>query len=292
DFFQHAGELYPRAYTRLYTNGDLATPELLERLAAAGLKEIRFSVKRDPGFEDSNDADIIRRIEQAKRCIPHVMVEMPVMPGDLEGMQQLLLGLDGAGCDGINLLELCFPLHNWDEFARRGFEVKNPPFRIPYHYEYAGGLPIDGSESVCLDLLRFAQEAGLRMGVHYCSLENKFTSQINLQNLPYRAPSGRCDLDPTCRFDDDDFFFKTLLLFGRDAIAAAAALEAADAPARAYRLTMASVNSPETCLEADPALAPIITNALPQARCGISLRVVEDSPAGLRIRELAVRPLL
>lgn len=137
------------------------------------------------------------------------MVEMPVIPGTEEFIQNLLLQLDAIGIDGINLLEFCYPLCNTEEFKRRGFKLKFPPYEIYYNYWYAGGLAIAQSEELCLSLLLFALEKKLRLGVHYCSLENKFTGQIYQQNS-YRPA------DATLLFSQRDYFFKAAKVFGHD----------------------------------------------------------------------------
>lgn len=176
DFFHTAGGLYPDAHMRLYTSGFGFDEECAAMLAAEGLQEIRFSIKIEDGEEAVEDA--LRYIDIAKRHIPDVMVEMPAIPGNLEAMKDLLFALSEHGVRGINLLEFCFPLFNWPEFEKRGFSVKNPPFEVLYDYGYAGGLPVAGSEEECLELLLFAIESELPLGVHYCSLANKNIDQV------------------------------------------------------------------------------------------------------------------
>ena len=44
------------------------------------------------------------------------------------------------------------------------------PFPVLYDYGYAGGLPLAGSELLCLELLEYALDEGLSLGVHYLSL--------------------------------------------------------------------------------------------------------------------------
>ena len=44
-FFQTATETFPQAHTRLYTTGDHANEATLQELQAAGLEEIRFSIR-------------------------------------------------------------------------------------------------------------------------------------------------------------------------------------------------------------------------------------------------------
>jgi pyruvate formate-lyase activating enzyme-like uncharacterized protein len=138
------------------------------------------------------------------------MVEMPVLPDGLAAMRKLLDALETLGIQGINLLELCYPLRNAAAFRSRGYMVKNPPYRVLYDYWYGGGLPVAGSEETCLALLEYALDRQMRLGIHYCSGDNKHTGQIYQQNTagPISAMhylSGR------------DYFLKSAKVFGDDA---------------------------------------------------------------------------
>jgi hypothetical protein len=124
-------------------------------------------------------------------------------------MRQLLVDLDNLGIFGINLLEFCFPFRNPEIYMQKGYRIKNPPYQTPYNYWYAGGLPIAGSERDCLELVAFALERGLDLGVHYCSLENKHTGQVYQQNHGRR-------LSPRHHFSEQDFFIKSAKVFGED----------------------------------------------------------------------------
>uniref|UniRef100_UPI003A903713 radical SAM protein n=1 Tax=Ellagibacter isourolithinifaciens TaxID=2137581 RepID=UPI003A903713 len=150
-FIERARELYPAAHLRLYTCGDLLDDACLGQLAQAGLDEVRFSVK--PEDIASADAPVFERMAAAVSSLPHVMVEMPVIPGTLATMKPLLSRLDAMGVRGINLLEFCFPLCNADEFRARGFELRKHPFNYLYDYWYGGGVPVAGSETEALALL-------------------------------------------------------------------------------------------------------------------------------------------
>ena len=206
-FFQQAEDRFPAAYKRLYTCGDHLDEDTLHALQQTGLDEIRFSLR----MHDSAAARrrTLDNIAMAKRFVPRVMVEMPVLPGTQEEMRALLLELDRMEIAGINLLEFCFPLRNADTFRRRGYRVKREPFHVLYNYWYAGGLPVAGSELECLDLLDFAVSQRLRLGVHYCSLENKHSGQIYQQNT-----TG--DLPAPGYFSTKDFFIKSAKVFGKD----------------------------------------------------------------------------
>ena len=203
-----ARDLEPQAYTRLYTSGAGLDAAYARELAATGLDEVRFSVKLD---EPAGAVDeTLERMRLCAGLFERVMVEMPVMPDQVDEMKRLLVRLDAIGCAGINLLELCFPFHNAAEFARRGYRLKASPYRVLYDYWYSGGLPVAGSEQACLDVLEWAVDEGLGMGVHYCSLENKLTGQVYQQNAfaplehPRHELSGR------------DYFLKSAKVFGAD----------------------------------------------------------------------------
>ncbi len=206
-FFRCADEKFPQAYTRLYTSGDHIDEEMLKALGETHLDEIRFSIR-------AFDSEIARQhtldgLALAKQSIPNVMVEMPVLPGTQEMMRNLLTALNRLDIASINLLELCFPLGNAEAFRERGFKIKKRPERVLYNYWYAGGLPISGSEMECLELIEFAQQEQMKIGVHYCSLENKHTGQIYQQNTQGKIPV-------TGHFSEKDFFIKSAKVFGAD----------------------------------------------------------------------------
>ncbi|HIY84652.1 radical SAM protein [Rubneribacter sp.] len=195
-FFRCARELCPDAHLRLYTSGLGLDEAFCREAAACGLDEIRFSVKLDEG--ESSVAKTLAGIRIARRCIPDVMVEMPVAPDEGERMERLLVELDEAGVRGVNLLEFCYPFRNWNEFSRRGYRVKNPPFEVLYEYGYAGGLPIAGSEEACLELVLFALDEGLRIGVQYCSLDNKNRDQVLQANRSVALDPALYELGGDC----------------------------------------------------------------------------------------------
>ena len=208
DFFALARKRYPKAHTRLYTTGDRLDADTFKALAETKLTEIRFSIKMD----DPPDiiAQTLRHIEQAIEWIPQVMVEMPVIPGTQKEMQELLEKLNELDVFGINLLEFCFPKHNWEEFEKRGFAIKNPPFPVLYDYRYAGGLPVAGSEELALELMAYALDNNMTLGIHYCSLENKHRDEIYQLNVPYKDAFEYYELDP------EDFFLKSIISFDED----------------------------------------------------------------------------
>lgn len=187
-------------------------------------------------------------------------------------MRALLRGMDSLGLFGINLLEFCYPYGDWEEYRRRGFKVKNPAFAVLYDYGYAGGLPIAGSERACLELVEWALDEGLSLGVHYCSLDNKNRDQI-LQASLAAAPSVDEGL---CQLDDGDFFYRALKVFDGDASVARERLREAGVPF--------AENDEDGSLAVHPAHRALL-DGLAVAR---SVNVAQpDGPAGTwRLREL------
>ena len=219
EFFRTAKSMDPGVHGRLYTSGDGLTPALMKQLAEAGLTEIRFSVKLDDPA--ASQEQTLSLIEQATGIIPTVMVEMPVVPGTHDQMIVLLQRLEACGAFGINLLELCFPLHNAAAYKARGFKLKAHPYRVLYDYGYAGALPVAGSEELALRLMLEEATRGTTLGLHYCSLENKNTAQMFNQN------QGGKRTIPLYAFSHRSFFYETVRAFGLDAFVMADALEAA-----------------------------------------------------------------
>ena len=208
-FFSEIHKKRPSVHSRLYTAGDHFGRSMAAELQHAGLKEIRFSIKIDDPTE--RQSRVLNRIAMAKDYIPRVIVEMPVIPGSLKVMLDLFDEFERIGLDGVNLLELCFPLTNAEAFRERGLLLKYPPYQVFYNYWYAGGLAIAGSEEVCLELMLRSLERGHSFGMHYCSLENKHTGQVFQQNqyIP---------IEPVMYRSSRDFFLKSAKIFGKDEI--------------------------------------------------------------------------
>ncbi|MCI8513440.1 MAG: radical SAM protein [Lachnospiraceae bacterium] len=268
-FFQYVSDNFEDVHTRLYTAGDLLDAALLKRLQKAGLKEIRFSIK----LEDTKkgQSNILRKMATAQKYIPDVMVEMPVIPGTLEEMKELLDKLEEMGIYGINLLEFCYPLNNVEEFASRGFKIKFPPHQVLYNFWYAGGLPISGSEYEAAQLLAYAAEKDMKLGVHYCSLENKHFGQIYRQNT-----TPPCQ-DKTMFFSEKDFYLKTAKAFGDDAKKAKDIL-------KKNKIEDFEWNNDYHFFQFNPKHIPILSGA--GLEIGISYNVQEERDGSYVLREL------
>jgi len=149
--------------TRIYTNGDMLNRSILKKLQAAGLEEIRISIKPDTDF---------KKIALAKEYVPRVMIETPVFPDKEEEMKGMLLKLNKLKIFGVNLVEFIFCCQNAFLYKQKGYKLmtdKINDFSMPYSYAY----PIYGSEAICFNLLEFAARENFSIGVHYCSQNNE-----------------------------------------------------------------------------------------------------------------------
>lgn len=276
-FLETARRLYPQARTRLYTSAFGWTDQVRDALAEAGLDEVRFSIKLEDSEEEQEK--VLAAIGSSVGHFDAVMVEMPVMPDAREAMERLLVRLDQLGAQGINLLELCFPFHNAQEFAARGYRLKPSPYRVLYDYWYGGGLPIAGSEEVCLGLVQFALDKGLSLGVHYCSLENKLTGQVFQQNWPARSAYTGYEMD------EGDFFLKSAKAFGgavplvQEALAAAGLADTAEAHDELGFIQVA------------PSAWQQVRDQLPNVAWALSYAIVDADETGPYLRELKVEAL-
>jgi uncharacterized protein len=270
EFFHYAKEKSPRTHTRLYTSGDFLNQEILQDLKNAGLDEIRFSIKmEDP---EPIKKEVYDRIALAKEYISDVMVEMPVIPGTFSEMKEVLRELNQIRISGINLLEFCFPFNNAEEFIKRGFKVKNPPFKVLYDYWYAGGLPISRSELECLDLMEFALDEQLEIGVHYCSLENKQTGQIYQQNLGQKVSQ-------LMYFSPTDYFFKSAKVFGKD-------IDKVKKVFKKKNMTQFQVNTDYQFIEFHVSQIKLLKDL--EIEIAISSNVMENREDGKYLRELKI----
>lgn len=271
-FFQRAQELFPGVHTRLYTSGSGLDEGLLRQLRDVGLTEIRFSIKTDEGIEDIEHT--LSLIATAVGFVPDVMVEMPVMPGEVDLMKALLLRLDVLGVRGINLLELGFPLFNGEEFTRRGYRLKAEPYRVLYDYAYAAGLPVAGSEEACLELLKFAQDEALSLGVHYCSMENKHTGQVFQQNVPHAKDF------PLRTLSKRDHFLKSAKVFGFDRAAVRKILSRENIPFEE--------SNDFDCIEFPLTAVALLCDEFPNLELAVSYAICEDRDGETVLRELCI----
>lgn len=279
-FISRARKLYPQAHIRIYTNGDLLDETLLKRMAA-GLTEIRFSIK--PSDIEQDVAAVFDLIRLSTCYIPNVMVEVPVVPGMLDEMKDMLLHVDDLGVRGVNLLEMCFPFCNAQAFKDRGLKLRKHPFNVLYNYWYGGGIPVAQSESDALALMEFAFEKGIKTGVHYCSSDNKNTGQIYQQNMPFLQDIDIQKQNPWLSLDTKDWFIKCAKVFACDAKAVQEWLKINDCYDIAFDPNLEMLSFPVK-------YAKHLKQLFPSMRIGEAIHVLEPNETeNQHIKEIWVR---
>ena len=137
-------------HIHLYTR--MNDPKKLSSVFEAGVDEIRFH------FTDPRPAlDFSWKVG----------AEVPVIPGWEASLKNYILFLNDLGIEFINLNELEFSESNYLALRKRGFKPKS---------ELSYG--VKGSEELALKLIRWSQDEGLGISVHYCSSETKIAVQL------------------------------------------------------------------------------------------------------------------
>ena len=164
-------------YVWVYTNGDLVNEEKLTRLEEAGLDEIRFDIS-------AREYDL-GPVSLALGHVPHVAIEIPAIPEDVERVTSLLPHLESMGVEYINLHQLMVNDYNREAFQARGYTVLRDE-------RYDDWFGIRESESAALEILNYAAESNMRMGINYCSRLYKYLFQLSGFRRRY-APHCRSD---------------------------------------------------------------------------------------------------
>ncbi|MCS7097370.1 MAG: radical SAM protein [Candidatus Methanomethyliaceae archaeon] len=149
-------------HIHLYTNGIYASSEAIFNLKRAGLDEIRFHIM-----------DKIKGLEIAKEAGLNVGVEVPAIPGEEERLKKLAICLERMGMDFLNINQLEFAPMNFLQFKERGFELE-------------GNNVVKGSEELALKIIKWAEEEGLELKVHYCSSLKKDQLQYKMRMMRRR----------------------------------------------------------------------------------------------------------
>jgi pyruvate formate-lyase activating enzyme-like uncharacterized protein len=143
-------ELGDSIYIWMYTNGDLVNREVLQKLRAAGLDEIRFNLSARSYNLDP--------VILAKEFIPAVTVEMPAIPEDFDLLKNLLEKMEAIGVNFLNLHQIIATKHNYKALLKRR-----------YHFLHQPNIPVMESEMCALQLLNYARENRLNLPINYCS---------------------------------------------------------------------------------------------------------------------------
>ena len=160
-------------YFWLYTNGSLAKPEILEQLRDEGLNEIRFNL----AAWDYN----LKMIRRAVGIIDTVTVETPAIPEDVEKMRETILELSDMGVKHINLHQLRATTYNCRNLVQRNYCLVEGPHPA-----------VVESELTALDLMLFAAENDLPIGINYCS----FIYRNRYQRAAVQSQAARHTIEP------------------------------------------------------------------------------------------------
>jgi len=154
----------PTMHVWLYTNGTLATTDILMELRDAGLDEIRFDI----GAIDYN----LNPLQRAVGLIPTVTVEIPAIPEEKERMKGMLGELRDAGVQHLNLHQLRLTPFNFDHL-----QVRN------YRYIHGEKVTVLDSELAALEILLHSIRVGIDLPINYCSFpyKNRFQSRASRQ---------------------------------------------------------------------------------------------------------------
>ena len=157
-----------KMHIRIYTNGDLMTEKILKRLASLGVDEIRYSIKP---FEFPNT----RLINVSKKHIKTVIIEIPIIPGNLSYFKKLISKIEKTRADGINLLELFFNGVNVAGFKKRRLKIDLNPGKIRglFSQKPVFEYPVYGSKLACLKLMLFFARKKTRLFINFCSQATK-----------------------------------------------------------------------------------------------------------------------
>lgn len=153
---------FPRLYIWAYTNGLALTPDLLARLADAGLDELRFNMAA-AGYRHAVAGRMLR--EAAVR-IPAVAVEIPAIPEQAEPVLQALRPWAEAGVKYLNLHELVYEAGT-NSGSMAGARAS---CLLPDGHACAVN---PGSAELIRAVLGEVAAGGLPLAVNDCSLRNK-----------------------------------------------------------------------------------------------------------------------
>ncbi len=147
----------PDIYIWMYTNGILADEEKFRKLADSGLNEVRFDIGATNYKLD--------KIQFAKGIIPNITIEIPAVPEEKEKIKLLLPEFIKAGVTNLNLHQLRLTKYNAPKLLKR-----------KYTFIHAEQPIVLESELAALEILNFAREQNLEIGINYCSFffKNRF----------------------------------------------------------------------------------------------------------------------
>lgn len=174
----------------LYTNGILATREVMKRLADAGLDEVRFDIGAT-GYS-------LRQLEHAVGIVPTVTVEIPAIPEECERMKGMLHVLYDSGVQHLNLHQLRLTPYNFKKLVQRG-----------YRFLHGKKVTVLDSELTALEILLHGKRTNSKLPINYCS----FPYKDRFQAMAARSRNG-VRIMKSYESMTENGFIRTLMLAG------------------------------------------------------------------------------
>lgn len=144
----------PSLYIWMYTNGILASPAIFEQLGEKGLNEIRFDI--------GATAYSLDKLKMAQGHIKNITIEIPAVPDKKELIMELLPQMAEAGVTNLNLHQLRLTAHNLQHFIKKD-----------YTYIPAERPVVLESEFAALEIINYAKQQNINIGINYCSFHFK-----------------------------------------------------------------------------------------------------------------------
>ncbi len=134
-------------HIHLYTAGTLLKDEIMSKLVNAGLDEIRVHVISESSW---------RAIKLAVNYPISVGIENPVIPGSVNELKNLIIRAHSLEVDFVNLNELEFSEGNYVNLRLRGIKPRS------------GSVAAEGSEELAIKVIRWVEDTGIEINLHYC----------------------------------------------------------------------------------------------------------------------------
>jgi pyruvate formate-lyase activating enzyme-like uncharacterized protein len=154
-FKQAFGETF---HIHLYTGLEPVPLKAVKQLVNAGLDELRLH-----RFKVGEDYIYLQKLMKGKGKLG---LEIPIIPGMLKPLKELLKQLNTLGIDFINLNEMEFADLNAQRLRQRGFKLDTDTIAA-----------VQSSEDEALELLEWAAKE-TSLNIHYCPLALKDGTQL------------------------------------------------------------------------------------------------------------------
>lgn len=188
-------------YIWMYTNGLAGTREIYKQLGDAGLNEVRFDI--------GATAFSLDKIYQAKGEIENITIEIPAVPEEKERLKALLHQFSDAGVSRLNLHQMRLTPYNAPRLSKR-----------QYTYIAAERPIVLESELAALEIMEYAKQQQLDIGINYCSFYFKYRFQKagfrKMIHQKIEPDAKRTECNYIRRLDNDYLEYQSYLFADKD----------------------------------------------------------------------------